>query len=71
MILRGARKGNRGSLRALGHKPSRYILPFLTQVVLPTVTVKSVKKFQRTYPPVTVPPSSVLSPSDKRTTPAP
>src|SRR5205809_2496658 len=46
-------------------------LPPRTHVVPPTVTVRSVKKFQRTYPPVTMPPSSVLSPSDRRTTPAP
>ena len=46
-------------------------LPSCTQVVSPTVTVRSVKKFHRTYPPPTAPPSSLLSPSDKRTTPAP
>src|SRR6185436_9969063 len=40
-------------------------LPFLTQDVPPTDTVRSVKKFQRTYPPPTVPPSSELSPSDR------
>src|SRR5215211_4201404 len=50
--------------------------PFLTQVLAPTVTVRSVKKFQRTYAgrpagAATAPPSSVLSPSDRRTTPAP
>src|SRR6266851_2522837 len=36
-----------------------------------TVTVASVKKFQRQRPPTTFPPSSVLSPSERRTTPAP
>ena len=49
---------------------------FLTHTVLPTVTVRSVKKFQRTYAgwpgaAATPPPSSVLSPSESRTTPAP
>ena len=45
--------------------------PSSTQVSPSTVTVASTKKFQRTYPPPTVPPSSVLSPSESRTTPAP
>lgn len=48
-----------------------YIRPPRTHAVDPTVTVRSVKKFQRTYPPVTAPPSSELSPSDSRTTPDP
>ena len=34
-------------------------MPLRTHVVVPIVTVKSVKKFQRTYPPPTLPPSSL------------
>lgn len=49
----------------------RTSLPPSTQVAFPTVTVASVKKFHLTYPPPTAPPSSVLSPRLKRTTPAP
>ena len=53
--------------------PSLYrtSLPSSTQTSSPTVTVASVKKFQRSHPPPTAPPSSVLSPSESRTTPSP
>src|SRR5262249_5636428 len=48
-----------------------YIFPFVIHAVPPIVSVRSVKKSQRTWPPLTLPPSSVLSPSDSRTTPVP
>ena len=67
--------GPRASLRArMIEGCRRYFTtsrPPLTRTRLPARTVASVKKFHRTAPPRTVPPSSSLSPRLMRTTPAP
>src|SRR5512138_2297937 len=69
LLLWGGKHMTRSGV--LPYTAQRTSLPPCTHTVCPMATVASVKKFHRTYPPPTAPPSSVLSPSERRITPAP